>query len=92
MASIQKIKVANPVVDLDGDEMTRVIWDMIKKKVRAFLLTWQPSQCCLMCTANRPDELQPSLQTLVLATQTPRAPSCTRLCTVCMPMSSPQQR
>jgi isocitrate dehydrogenase len=27
-----KIKVANPVVDLDGDEMTRVIWDEIKKK------------------------------------------------------------
>jgi isocitrate dehydrogenase len=28
-----KIKVANPVVDLDGDEMTRIIWDMIKKKL-----------------------------------------------------------
>lgn len=25
-----KIKVANPVVELDGDEMTRVIWKMIK--------------------------------------------------------------
>jgi len=25
--------VANPVVDLDGDEMTRIIWDEIKKKV-----------------------------------------------------------
>jgi len=29
----QKIKVDNPVVDLDGDEMTRVIWDMIKNKL-----------------------------------------------------------
>eukprot|EP00004_Rigifila_ramosa_P023459 TRINITY_DN6581_c0_g1_i2.p1 TRINITY_DN6581_c0_g1~~TRINITY_DN6581_c0_g1_i2.p1 ORF type:complete len:427 (+),score=104.66 TRINITY_DN6581_c0_g1_i2:45-1283(+) len=28
-----KIKVANPVVDLDGDEMTRVIWKMIKDKL-----------------------------------------------------------
>ena len=28
-----KIKVANPVVDLDGDEMTRVIWAMIKDKL-----------------------------------------------------------
>jgi isocitrate dehydrogenase len=28
-----KIKVANPVVELDGDEMTRIIWDMIKKKL-----------------------------------------------------------
>jgi isocitrate dehydrogenase len=25
-----KIKVTNPVVDLDGDEMTRIIWQMIK--------------------------------------------------------------
>jgi len=25
-----KIKVANPVVDLDGDEMSRIIWQMIK--------------------------------------------------------------
>mmetsp|Transcript_3147 Transcript_3147/g.5383 ORF Transcript_3147/g.5383 Transcript_3147/m.5383 type:complete len:453 (-) Transcript_3147:1397-2755(-) len=30
---IIKIKVANPVVDLDGDEMTRVIWTMIKNKL-----------------------------------------------------------
>jgi isocitrate dehydrogenase len=29
----QKIKVANPVVDLDGDEMTRVIWSFIKEKL-----------------------------------------------------------
>ena len=28
-----KIKVANPVVELDGDEMTRIIWDEIKKKL-----------------------------------------------------------
>ncbi|CAL8470999.1 g10541 [Coccomyxa elongata] len=28
-----KIAVQNPVVDLDGDEMTRVIWDEIKKKL-----------------------------------------------------------
>jgi isocitrate dehydrogenase len=30
---MQKIKVANPVVELDGDEMTRIIWDLIKKKL-----------------------------------------------------------
>ncbi len=30
---MQKIKVANPVVDLDGDEMTRIIWTMIKQKL-----------------------------------------------------------
>jgi isocitrate dehydrogenase len=28
-----KIKVANPVVDLDGDEMTRIIWQWIKDKL-----------------------------------------------------------
>jgi isocitrate dehydrogenase len=28
-----KIKVANPVVELDGDEMTRIIWEMIKTKL-----------------------------------------------------------
>lgn len=28
-----KIKVANPVVEMDGDEMTRVIWTLIKEKL-----------------------------------------------------------
>ena len=28
-----KIKVKNPVVELDGDEMTRIIWEFIKKKL-----------------------------------------------------------
>ena len=31
--SIQKIKVAGPVVELDGDEMTRIIWKFIKDKL-----------------------------------------------------------
>ncbi|MBN2905259.1 MAG: NADP-dependent isocitrate dehydrogenase [Rhodobacteraceae bacterium] len=30
---MSKIKVENPVVELDGDEMTRIIWDFIKKKL-----------------------------------------------------------
>ncbi len=30
---MDKIKVANPVVELDGDEMTRIIWDLIKQKL-----------------------------------------------------------
>ncbi len=30
---MQKIKVKNPVVELDGDEMTRVIWKHIKEKL-----------------------------------------------------------
>ena len=30
---MDKIKVANPVVELDGDEMTRIIWAFIKEKL-----------------------------------------------------------
>lgn len=29
----QKIKVANPIVEMDGDEMTRIIWKMIKDEL-----------------------------------------------------------
>ena len=32
MATTHKIKVKNPVVEMDGDEMTRIIWATIKKK------------------------------------------------------------
>ena len=31
--TMSKIKVANPVVELDGDEMTRIIWKFIKDKL-----------------------------------------------------------
>jgi isocitrate dehydrogenase len=35
---VKKITVQNPVVDLDGDEMTRVIWHLIKDKlIRPYL-------------------------------------------------------
>lgn len=30
---MEKIKVANPVVEIDGDEMTRIIWQFIKDKL-----------------------------------------------------------
>ena len=32
-APINKIVVANPVVELDGDEMTRIIWKKIREEV-----------------------------------------------------------
>ncbi|CAG0880230.1 unnamed protein product [Cyprideis torosa] len=32
-ATGSRIEVKNPVVELDGDEMTRIIWDMIKQKL-----------------------------------------------------------
>ena len=28
-----KIKVKNPVVEMDGDEMTRIIWEYIKEQL-----------------------------------------------------------
>src|SRR6201999_1269282 len=31
--TMAKIKVANPIVDMDGDEMTRIIWQQIKDKL-----------------------------------------------------------
>ena len=39
---MSKIKVKNPIVELDGDEMTRVIWDFIKN--------------CLLYTSDAADE------------------------------------
>jgi isocitrate dehydrogenase len=32
-STVKKIKVLNPVVELDGDEMTRIIWGFIKEKL-----------------------------------------------------------
>jgi isocitrate dehydrogenase len=31
--AFEKIKVENPIVEMDGDEMTRIIWQMIKDKL-----------------------------------------------------------
>jgi isocitrate dehydrogenase len=33
IVGVSKIKVANPVVELDGDEMTRIIWQFIKDEL-----------------------------------------------------------
>ena len=30
---MSKIKVKNPVIEVDGDEMTRIIWEFIKEKL-----------------------------------------------------------
>ncbi|MBT5425498.1 MAG: NADP-dependent isocitrate dehydrogenase, partial [Bacteroidetes bacterium] len=30
---MNKIRVVNPVVEMDGDEMTRIIWSMIKERL-----------------------------------------------------------
>lgn len=37
-----KIAVANPVVELDGDEMTRIIWKKIREEVRVTFRVLSP--------------------------------------------------
>ena len=37
--TFRKIKVKNPIVDIDGDEMTKIIWKWIKEKVRVTVIT-----------------------------------------------------
>jgi isocitrate dehydrogenase len=32
--TLERIKVDNPIVELNGDEMTRIIWTWIKEMVR----------------------------------------------------------
>ena len=34
---MSKIKVKNPVVELNGDEMTRIIWEFIKEQAYSSL-------------------------------------------------------
>ncbi len=60
MATEDKIVVQNPVVELDGDEMTRIIWKKIREEVSFHLLiivvvasgvwtacaVWEVSQAC----------------------------------------------
>ena len=38
-ATFKKVKVTQPIVECDGDEMTRIIWQWIKDKVPIILLT-----------------------------------------------------
>lgn len=43
--------MAKPVVEMDGDEMTRIIWQFIKEKVGPAQASWAPRQapaftCC----------------------------------------------
>lgn len=48
----KRIKVTNPVVEMDGDEMTRIIWAFIKEKVMAsclgngWVLDGRTGSCC----------------------------------------------
>lgn len=41
VACADRITVAQPVVELDGDEMTRIIWKEIKEKVWWCTIAWR---------------------------------------------------
>ena len=52
---MSKIKVNNPVVELDGDEMTRIIWEFIKSKLILPYLDLGTSFTVQIVTAKRSD-------------------------------------
>lgn len=43
----KKIKVTNPIVEMDGDEMTRIIWHLIKETTELDKLTSKQSDFVL---------------------------------------------
>ncbi|GAA0157034.1 dehydrogenase [Lithospermum erythrorhizon] len=60
--AFEKIKVPNPIVEMDGDEMTRVIWQMIKDKLIFPFVTVESAEATLKynvaikCATITPDE------------------------------------
>ena len=48
---MSKIKVANPIVEIDGDEMARIIWKFIKEKL---ILDYIDLDACLLYTSPSP--------------------------------------
>ena len=46
---MEKIKMTTPIVEMDGDEMTRVLWGMIKDELILPLLTLKRSITILAC-------------------------------------------
>ena len=55
-----KIKVNNPVVDMNGDEMTRIIWDMIKERLILPYLDIELLDYCLLYTSPSPRDKRQS--------------------------------
>ena len=53
---MSKIKVKNPIVELDGDEMTRIIWKMIKDKLILPFVDVELLYYCLLYTSDAADD------------------------------------
>jgi isocitrate dehydrogenase len=60
---MSKIKVENPVVELDGDEMTRIIWQFIKDKLIHPLSRHRPASITTSASKHRdePTTRSPSM-------------------------------
>jgi isocitrate dehydrogenase len=53
MSTLKKLKVDKPVVDLDGDEMTRIIWGYIKSKAGRTLYTARHTSLSIVGAVHR---------------------------------------
>ena len=42
---MDKIKMTTPLVEMDGDEMTRILWKMIKDELCCPHPCWKESEC-----------------------------------------------
>ena len=51
---MEKIKMTTPLVEMDGDEMTRVLWKIIKEEL---ILPFVDLKTCLLYTSDAADEL-----------------------------------
>ena len=50
---MEKIKMTTPLVEMDGDEMTRILWKMIKDNL---LEPYIDLKTCLLYTSDAADE------------------------------------
>ena len=48
---MEKLRMTTPIVEMDGDEMTRILWAMIKDKLILPFVDLKPNH-----TSNDPDE------------------------------------
>ena len=44
---MEKIQMKTPLVEMDGDEMTRVLWRMIKDELICPFVDLKTSACCI---------------------------------------------
>ena len=55
---MEKIKMTTPLVEMDGDEMTRILWKMIKDELISPLWTSRPSTTIWACPTAMPPQIR----------------------------------